>query len=116
MAEGCGGSPILFEGVDANGSSGRINIGVVYFGEEVAAGWSGGEVGGEAEFELEVACVVRCLFGSFDFRLQEKANSFCQAMMYWQTGIFDKRNGIKDELLWDWINNREIEFCLMQQS
>jgi len=78
VAEGCGGSPILFEGVDANGSGGGIDVRVVYFGEEVAAGWSGGKVGGEAEFELEVACVVRCLFGSFDFRLREEVKDFCQ--------------------------------------
>lgn len=69
MTEGGGGCPILFQRVDANGTRGGIDVGMVYFGEKVSTGWGGGEVGGEAQFELEVAGVVGCLFGSFDFGL-----------------------------------------------
>ena len=69
VTERGGGSPIFFERVDANGSCGGIDIGVVDFCDEVAPGRSGGEVCGEYEFELEVAGVVGRLLGTFDFGL-----------------------------------------------
>ena len=42
---------------------------MVNFGQEVSSWRCVGEIGGEDEFELEVAGVVGCLFGSFDFSL-----------------------------------------------
>ena len=47
MTQGSSGSPIFLQRIDANGTGGGVNVGMVDFGEEVATGWRGGEIGGE---------------------------------------------------------------------
>jgi len=69
MTQGSCGRPVLLQSIDADGTGGRVDIGMVYFGTEVSAWGRGREIGGEDKFELEVARVVWCLLGSLDFSL-----------------------------------------------
>ena len=70
MTQGSGGSPVLFESINANGAGGWIDVGMVDFGQKVSSGRGGGEVGPEDQFELKVTGVIGCLFGSFNFGLR----------------------------------------------
>jgi len=67
VTQGSCGRPVLLQSIDADGTGGRFDIGMVYFGKEVSAWGRGGEVGGEDKFELEVTCVIWRLLGSLNF-------------------------------------------------